>query len=52
MNNKEKTREELIKELQDLKQEFDSMKELFEKDITKRRQAEETLAQELYLLTT
>ncbi|MDP3001677.1 MAG: PAS domain S-box protein [Bacteroidales bacterium] len=43
MKNKVKTREELIKELRDLKQEFDSMKELFEKDISERRQAEEAL---------
>ena len=40
MDYTDKTREELIKELQDLKQEFDSMKELFEKDITERKQTD------------
>ncbi len=45
MNYKDKTREVLIKELQDLKQEFDSMKELFEKDIAKRKLAEDALKQ-------
>ncbi|MFA5820312.1 MAG: PAS domain-containing protein, partial [Bacteroidales bacterium] len=40
MDYTDKTREELIKELQDLQQEFDSMKELFEKDITGRKQTE------------
>jgi len=52
MNFKEKTRKELIKELQDLKQEFDSMKELFEKDITEHRLTKEAPTQEHYLLTT
>jgi len=52
MNYKGKTKNELIKELQDLKQEFDSMKELFKKDITERKLAEETLTQEQYLLRT
>jgi two-component system sensor histidine kinase/response regulator len=52
INYKGKTKNELIKELQDLKQEFDSMKELFEKDITERKQTEEELAQEQYLLHT
>ncbi|MFA5820085.1 MAG: PAS domain-containing sensor histidine kinase [Bacteroidales bacterium] len=40
MDYTDKTREELIKELQDLQQEFDSMKELFEKDITERKQTD------------
>jgi two-component system sensor histidine kinase/response regulator len=52
INYKGKTKNELIKELQDLKQEFDSMKELFEKDIAERKQTEEELAQEQYLLHT
>jgi len=43
MDYTDKTREELIKELQDLQQEFDSMKELFEKDITERKRAEEEI---------
>ena len=45
MNYKDKTREVLIKELQDLKQEFDSMKELFEKDIAKLKLAGNALKQ-------
>jgi PAS domain S-box-containing protein len=50
MNNMNKTREELIKELHDLQQEHNSMKELYEKEITGLRQAEKTLAHEQYLM--
>ena len=47
-----KTEEELIKELHDLQQEYNSMKELYEKEITGLKKAEEALAQEQYLLST
>jgi PAS domain S-box-containing protein len=41
MRNKDKTREKLIIELHDLQQEYNSMKELYEKDITRLRLEEE-----------
>ena len=50
MRNKDKTREELTKELHDLQEDYNSMKELYEKDITELRQAEKTLAHEQFLM--
>ena len=43
MNNQEKTKEELIKELQELKQAHESLKISFEKDINDRKLMEEAL---------
>ena len=43
MIKKDKTKDELIKELHDLRQENNSLKELYEKDITKHKLAEERL---------
>ena len=43
MNCRDKTKDELIKELQKLHQEFDSLKISYEKDITERKRAVETL---------
>ena len=43
MINNPKTKEELLKELEDLKLENESMKTLYEKDITERRKAENEL---------
>ena len=50
MNNKDKTREGLIKELQELKHEYTTMKELFEKDKTELKQLEEALKFNRFLL--
>ena len=43
MSNSDKTKEELIKQFEDLKNEYDSMKELYEKEISELRQDEENL---------
>lgn len=43
MNYQNKTKEVLIKELQKLQQEHDSLKSLYEKEITKRKLAEGAL---------
>ncbi len=43
MNEKNKTKGELIKELQELKQENNSLKALTDKDITDRKQAKQEL---------
>jgi len=43
MNHKDKTVEELTKELKDLQHEYNSMKELYEKEISGLRQAEEKI---------
>jgi PAS domain S-box-containing protein len=43
MNYQNKTKEVLIKELQKLRQEYDSLKTTYEKEITERKQAEEAL---------
>ena len=43
MNSRDKTREELLKELQKLQQEYDSLKISYEKDISRHRLAEEKL---------
>lgn len=45
MNNQDKTKEELIKELLELKQVHDALKVSFEKDISERKQVEEALSQ-------
>jgi PAS domain S-box-containing protein len=52
MNHNEKTKEELINELQDLRHEFDSMKKSFENDNIGHEQAKETLKLKSYLLAT
>ena len=43
MNNSDKTKEELIKQFDDLKNEYNSMKELYEKEISDLRQEEDKL---------
>jgi PAS domain S-box-containing protein len=43
MNDKDKTKEELIKELQELQQEHNSLKASYDRDITERKQAEKIL---------
>ena len=43
MNDQDKTKEELIKELQELQQENNSLKALYDKDITDRKQAKQKL---------
>jgi light-regulated signal transduction histidine kinase (bacteriophytochrome) len=43
MNDKDKTKEELIKELQELQQKNNSLKALYDKDITDRKQAKQEL---------
>jgi PAS domain S-box-containing protein len=43
MNNQDKTKDELIKELQKLQLDYDSLKVSYEKEITKRKLAEEAL---------
>jgi|GEM_PF-1943077 len=45
MNNQDKTRDELIKELQKLQHEYDLLKISYEKDITERKQAEKELCE-------
>jgi PAS domain S-box-containing protein len=50
MENKDKTREGLAKELHDLQLEYNSLKGLYEKDITELKQAEKTLVHEQYLM--
>ncbi len=45
MNDLDKSKEELIKELKKLQQKYDSLKEISDKDITKRKQVEEELLQ-------
>ena len=50
MINKEKTKEELINELTELKQEFNSIKDLYEKDIIERKQVEDKLSRLVMLL--
>jgi PAS domain S-box-containing protein len=50
MENKDKTREELINELQELQMEHNSLKATYKKDTTERKRAEETLAQEQFLM--
>src|SRR5659263_710627 len=52
MNYQDKSKGELIKELQKLQQEFDSLKTSYSKDITVRNRAEEALVQEQYLMHT
>src|SRR5665648_1210748 len=46
LNYRDKTKDELIKELKKLQQEYDSQKTSYEKVITKRKQIEEALQQE------
>jgi two-component system sensor histidine kinase/response regulator len=50
MKDKDKTKDELLKELHDLQQENNSIKKLYEADMDTFRQAEKILAQERYLL--
>ncbi len=45
MDIQDKTKEEIIKELQDLQEEYNSLKILYEEDINKRNQSEEALRQ-------
>lgn len=45
MNYQDKTKSELIKELQKLQKEYDSLKTSYEKDITEHKQAESSLEQ-------
>lgn len=45
MDIRDKTREEILKELQELQKEYHSLKFLYEEDITKRNQSEEALRQ-------
>ena len=52
MNSRDKERAEPETQLVKLLQEYDSLKTSYEKDITERKQAEEALAQEQYLLHT
>jgi PAS domain S-box-containing protein len=52
MNYQNKTKEELIKELQELQYDYNSLKVLYDKDITNRKRTEETLDQERALLRT
>jgi len=46
MNHQDKTKEELIIELQELQQENNSLKALYDKDITERKRVEKELAQQ------
>jgi mannitol/fructose-specific phosphotransferase system IIA component (Ntr-type) len=48
MNNQGKTKEELIKELQKLRQENNSLRASYDKDITKRKQAEQEVVLLIY----
>ncbi|OFY60487.1 MAG: hypothetical protein A2Y71_05375 [Bacteroidetes bacterium RBG_13_42_15] len=50
MNNKDKTREQLTKELRDLQQDYNSVKGSYEKDIAELKQSEKNLVQERYLM--
>ncbi|HUU99611.1 MAG TPA: PAS domain-containing sensor histidine kinase [Bacteroidales bacterium] len=43
MNNKDKSREQLIKELRDLQEDYNSIKESYQKDISRHKLAEEKL---------
>lgn len=52
MNDKDKTMDGLVKELNDLRREYNLLKELYEKDIAVIRQSEKKLAHEEYLLDT
>ena len=52
MNYQDKSKDEIIKELQKLQQEFDSLKKSYSKGIIERKKAEESLAQEHYLFST
>ena len=45
MNNQDKSKEDLVKELQELKQAHDALKASYEEDINKRKQVEEALSQ-------
>jgi PAS domain S-box-containing protein len=51
METEEKTQEELLNELKDLQQEYNSMKVLYEKEINGLKQAEEALAKEQFLIS-
>lgn len=50
MTYQDKTKEKLIKELQELQQENSSLKAGYDKDITELKQTEKSLTQELYLM--
>ena len=50
MKTEEKTQAELLNELKDLQQEYNSMKVLYEKEINGLKQAEEALAKEQFLI--